>query len=523
MGRGAARDAAGGWRGPLLVTLMATACPGWAADGFQFSGYARSWLSLNLSDVPETAGNDRYAPSMVRGAVSLEGAYTTGDVAVRVIGRAEREARTDYLDDLQDVADANAAAFGLQAGDIMEMYDREEFREAYVDWTPSPLFSMRLGKQQVVWGETDFFQAMDLVNGYDYRWRSFLEPENAELRKPLILGNFVFSLPDQDASVQLLVRPGMDGGDAIGNSYDIHAGRWAVQPYKGVDFGTLTDYDYHHPEGDADDVTWGVRWKQTLGDINYSIAYLKTFYNEPVFSPADNPHGGKATSGLLADVIHPIIDVVGLTANGYSETLDAVLSTEIAYQMDVPYNYGSTYTSLLLQALGFPADTGFTPGLEGVRTKDTLVTMFRADKNLRLERLIGTNRPSLFSVQLFNRHLFDYDADEDDLVDFAMYSGRKKQDTTILTAFLAMNFDADRINPTVAAGFDLTHGGAFLIPSVDIAYGDSWRFRVEADLFFPAHDKEPGNGGLGVPENDTHLLGWFSNNDQLMLRATYQF
>lgn len=506
-----------------LASLALLTTPALAQGDFQFGGYARTWLSLNLDNVPETSKNDRYDVSMLRGSLYLEGTYANGPWGGKIAGRVDRESRTRYLRRLQNLADDNAAAFGLAAGRIMKMYDREEIREAYIDWMPNDRFSMRLGKQQVVWGETDFFQAMDLVNGYDYRWRSFLEPENSELRKPLVLGNFTFNFPQQDASLQLLVRPGWDRSNAIGNSYDIHGGRWAVQPYKGVDFGTLTDYDYRHRKGDARDATWGVRWTQNLANVNYSFAYLRTFYNEPVFSPADNPFGGKPTSGLLADVIHPKIDVFGFTANGYVEAIDAVLSTEIAYQKDVPYNHGTRYTSLLLQALGFPADSGFTPGLAGIRTKDTLVTMFRMDKNLRLQSLIGTNRPSLFSVQLFNRHLIGYKPGRDDFVDFAMYGGRKKRNTTILTAFLAMNYDGDRINPTLAAGYDLTHGGAFLIPSVDFAYGDRWRFRVEADLFFPRHDKKPGNGGLGVPERKTHLMGWFSNNNQLMLRATYQF
>ena len=74
---------------------------------------------------------------------------------------------------------------GTQDDLVLDDYDSTELRELYTTFTLGDRFHFKLGRQQVVWGETDFFRAMDIIHGYDLRWRSFLELENEELRRLL--------------------------------------------------------------------------------------------------------------------------------------------------------------------------------------------------------------------------------------------------------------------------------------------------------------------------------------------------
>ena len=108
-------------------------------------------------------------------------------------------------------------AFGLCGHRrLFDKYDDQELRELFVQFDIGPYAHFRLGRQQVVWGETDFFRAMDIIHGYDLRWRLFLELENEELRKPLILANVSFDIPWIDGGVQFIYRPGWDSGaDAV--------------------------------------------------------------------------------------------------------------------------------------------------------------------------------------------------------------------------------------------------------------------------------------------------------------------
>ena len=156
--------------------------------------------------------------------------------------------------------------------------------------------------------------------------------------------------------------------------------------------------------------------------------------------------------------------------------------------------------------------------------KNTVTSMFRMDKSVDLGKLIGTSRPSFGSVQVFNTHVLNYNK-SDDLVNLIGFTSTLKQNTTILTGILAMNYDNDRINPAVAVGTDLTNGGSFLIPSVEFVLGDNWRLKAEADLFYGAKTRPQAFdlGSGNAADAGTPLMGYFHGNDQFVLRLTRNF
>src|SRR5581483_6063897 len=125
--------------------------------------------------------------------------------------------------------------------------------------------------------------------------------------------------------------------------------------------------------------------------------------------------------------------------------------------------------------------------------------------------------PSLISMQMFDTWIQHFKAN-DDIVAQVGWSAPAKRHDTILTAFLTLNYMSSRLNPQLAGGVDVSTGDAFLIPSVEYQVGNHWRFRAEADLFFPKHSRGPLQ-----PGQSTYALADFANNSQLLLRATYQF
>lgn len=495
---------------PLSILSSGAQAMDYGDDDFGFSlgGYVRGWSSFNLKDAPETKGDDKGKLSMLRGSLMLDADAVTGPLSWKAIARLDKELMTDYQDDLQDI-NRSMVNTGLRGrgSDLMGEYDRGELREFYFDYELDRV-KFRVGKQQVVWGETDFFRAMDVVHGFDYRWRSFLEPENEELRKPLILLNTTIQVPEFDGALQVLVRPGLDAHNAIGNSVDIYGGRWAAQPYRGTDFFSLLDTDYEHPAGDNEKVTGGLRWSGMAGDVNYSLAWLKSYQGDPVVNSRFNPYK-KAPKGVLGDVFHPEITVWGATASTYVAAADAVFSTEVVYTEGMGFNQGSE-----------PLFGGAVPpGFAGLKRKDTLTTMVRMDKTVDLTRFLGTSRPSFLSMQLFNTRVLGFSKD-DDLVELPPFAAKKKRDTTLFTTVLQMNYRNDTINPSLAAGVDVNNKGGFLIPAVEFAMGDNWRLRAEADLFFSAGRSNDSAAG---DSSDTRLFGYLDNHDQFVLRLTRQF
>ncbi|HSV68938.1 MAG TPA: DUF1302 family protein [Methylibium sp.] len=498
----------------------AYAAEGAGGDGdfsFALSGYARGWLSMNLEDQPElkAIGKDSKGKlSMVRGSVLLDADAKTGPVKWKAIARVDREYRTKYLENLEDLRATNGTAGGK---DITDNYNNFDVREFWAETNLGDRTTVKFGRQQLVWGESDFFHAMDLVHGYDLSWRLFFEGENEEWRKPLILLSTKIRVPEANGMLAAYIRPGWDRCDDIGNSYDIAGGRWFFQPYRGFDLTQVTTKNCEHKAGDMDDVTGGVRWSGEAFGVSYSLAYLTTFSADPVASSASpgKSYQGVPVHGAVFDRIHPKIDVLGATVSGYSDTLDAVLSAEVAYTKDQPYNVGSG----AFNAANFASGVG-NPGigLNGVKLKDTLTTMLRIDKNLNFEGLLGTSRPSFSSIQLFNTQVLSFDRN-DDLVRLFAYGTPLKEHNTILTAFTVLNYRNDEINPGLAVGFDLTNGGGFAIPSVAMTLDDKWVAKVEADIFW-----DGGRSNKTQFSNEkSQLFGYFSKASQLVFRLTRQF
>ncbi|RWU19305.1 LysR family transcriptional regulator [Pseudomonas alkylphenolica] len=502
------------------------------ADTFTYDGYLRQEMSWNMKNWEDTPGyDDRGKLSMMRSTARINLQWKpTDSFSVVAKLRGVREVETDFLNHLEKMG-ANNYHEADGRGDITELYDKTDIRELYVDFPVGDRTWFRLGKQQIAWGETDFFAANDLVHGFDNTWRSFLEPANEELRKTNIMAKVNIDVPEYDGGIEMFVRPGLDRTADIGTEIDIYGGRWSSQPYAGVDFRNVDPYNFNHEDGSRHDVTGGIRWNGLWGDTNYSLSYLKTYYNAPILNASDNlalfglpdvPSGAETTGsehtkGLAGEVIYPIVDVFGMTASRYSDWADAVFSTEVAYIKDAPYQFEASTPTLISQFVA--------PGFDGYTKKDVVALMLRMDKNLAFtQSLLGTEKPMFFSVQLFDKWVQNFDED-DRLLYSVGWGGKVKEHSVMGTAIFDASYANGRIRPQLVVGGDLSNGGGFAVPSVTFELSSKLRWKVEYDAFWDDefHDSDkcqPGN--LATCENTT-LFGYFHNRDQLYTSLTYLF
>jgi len=111
-----------------MAALGAVGLPNaYAADaqddgGFQFalSGYARGWLSMNLENQPELKQFGHKSGgklSMIRGSVLLDADAKAGPLKLKAIARLDREYKTNYLEDLEDLRETNGTAGGKNITD----------------------------------------------------------------------------------------------------------------------------------------------------------------------------------------------------------------------------------------------------------------------------------------------------------------------------------------------------------------------------------------------------------------------
>ncbi|MFY9327599.1 MAG: DUF1302 family protein [Georgfuchsia sp.] len=518
---------------------------------FKMGGYVRTWVSWNLEDsdvktsplpgqptFPELKGKGKVM--MERAALQLTADAKTGPMTWRAIARADREKITPWGKELQSRA-CYAATFGGKGPgpgcDIKNVYNQTELRELYTDFNVGDRFLVRLGKQQVVFGETDFFHPNDLLHGFDFRWRAFGEPESDEQRKPLIMANVKMAVPEAAGTLQLVVRPGWDRKQDIGNSYDINGGRWAAVPNQGVDYlAYATEFDYDHPEGDYRSTTGALRWSGLAngGALNYAVSYQHVFQPDFVLNPCgvfagagDRDATGcvkslyykKApTNKAYGDYFYPMIDVIGASVSGESETIDAVVNFEVAYQKDRLFN-SFTDVSGTPNAAGFFQIPNNAGTMGPVKKKDVVQTTLRADKQLRIMDWIGTNAPSFASLQIFDTWIQDLKG-EDDIVAGLGSSAKLKTHSTIATVSCQFPYMASRLTYGVAYGRELQAGNQFFIPSVSYNYDDNWRFAADAVIFKTKDARTDNTTSAG---NDMYGMAAFYKRSYLTLRATYQF
>lgn len=158
-----------------------------------------------------------------------------------------------------------------------------ELREFYID-TSFEDTDVRLGKQQVVWGQADGLRVLDVLNPVDYR--EFILPEVGDRRIPRWmlnvespLGNGVLQLilaPDQTYD-QL---PPFDG--AFGFSSRL------LVPQAPADV-PVTLLSHQRPSRSIKDADAGVRWTNFISGWDISLNYLYHYQSQAVFYLAQNP------------------------------------------------------------------------------------------------------------------------------------------------------------------------------------------------------------------------------------------
>jgi len=487
------------------------------------TGYARVGATWNLQDHPEPdfanpgkTLEGRGELSMLRETIQLQyvnanlPTFLPNQSAFTMVGRLVKESRTTYLKRLDASAQANGAP-----GSFMDHYNtnRESIREAYLDLPFSKRVSLRFGKQQVIWGETDLLQAMDIINPRDVSWNApGLEPEDEDLRQPLIMANLNVSVPEWDGSLQLLYRPGWDNETQLGTTLDLFGGRFAAQPTKGAFFPLK--YNYHHSNGDTDDASYGFRWSGvTKSQASYSLAYYHSVDSTPVLNVSApgvvTPYKGSigVPGGVGAELILPEFDLIGGTLNTYIQPFDLVFRTEASFTKDKAYNAESALGGALAPT---------------IMEKNTVKVMVGFDKQFALMDTLGTDSASMWTVQLFDSWIPGFDAN-DRLLDGPGATAHLKAHSVTLVSSFGLSYNNNQIQPGVTLVASTSYGSGLIIPSVNLLFGDHWRLLVNGVFFFPGMLGGCSTQPDGTGANCTHGFAAYDNNNQLGARLTYQF
>jgi len=391
--------------------------------------------------------------------------------------------------------------------------DADFIRELYLDAAISLKngheLGFRIGRQQVVWGRTDLFRVLDVINPVDFS-RNNIYDELEDIRIPLGIVNAEYRLGAagafDDLNFQVVwkfedFRPhnlGQGGQPfailgagnffrAMNNCWDNGCTVWNF-PATGVavDFpaNSLGIRRANVPDF-GDDQDLGFRIEGVLKGVGFSLNTLRYRSQLPSLRggiPADNPFTPGAPEStffpyaLAFDIDFPRITLIGASADFYIEAV------KTAFRVEVAHTSGEEFPNTLEERLFSESDVvRWVIGMD----RPTFIPF------------LNKHRSFLLSLQVFGQHLLDHQlasvnaqglptAGQVGMVDW--------EDNYITTFLFQGNYLNDRLTPQILTAYDFEAGSGAVAPSLDWKINNNWRVIALVNIKF-------GDGAQAFDDN----------------------
>jgi hypothetical protein len=234
----------------LLVCLLTGFA--YADERLQLSGYVKNETGLRATD--------QNYPQKIKNIIELAGQYSIKDDELVFFAKAKYFYDSAYAKNKLDIA-----------AHYMEHIQRTEWlRDCYLDYTQGPWF-LRLGKQQVAWGQADGVTILDKVNPVDLR--EYWLPDMVDIRIPLWMFNINYA-PKLNSNLQLLVIPDFEESQVapIGAPFTIRAYTIFDNTMKMP--GSRWNINQHFPGRRLNHATYGLQWSDRIGGTDYTLNFL---------------------------------------------------------------------------------------------------------------------------------------------------------------------------------------------------------------------------------------------------------
>jgi len=244
-----------------LFFLAATAYAQINSENFTLAGYLKQETSVGLDTFNEV--------TKFKEILSLSGEYKVSpEFTFFTSVRGWYDAVYDWYAKYDSAQD--------QMGHVQRT---DWLRDCYLDYIRGPWF-LRLGKQQVAWGQADGISVLDRVNPFDLT--EYWLPDMADIRIPLWMVNINYS-PKLNSNLQFLIIPDFEQSTSAPPDAPL-----AFRSYKKYDaWKKTTDFlgrtknvreDIFYPGKQFKNSTFGLQWKDMIGDLTYTLNFLYGYY-----------------------------------------------------------------------------------------------------------------------------------------------------------------------------------------------------------------------------------------------------
>jgi hypothetical protein len=402
---------------------------------------------------------------------------------------------------------------------------RDLLQEAHVTWDVSN-FSLRLGKQIVVWGETDNFRLMDQINPLDQR-RGLTDYEFESTIVPLWLAKAEYFMQPmsswlQDLSFEFTFNPNADfvpdRGPLPGNEL---AGIWSADVPLPVPIvpGALTrlaliNDDLDDPESwDSDYWEYGFRVKSVINDAFMTFNYFYGISNGPVMrnlAPADveiSEWDGSAILKPYREGYFPRFRLAGATLTRDFENfyISALGGVGPVLRVEAFYGFDNTFSTNLDLDKRPPS---MMP--DAFEKHDELRYAIGMDWKIKLP-VLNPRAYFMLSGQFYHRHVFDYPSQ------YRLSEGQGgnlvEEDEHTTSLVVNTTYFHNKLEPTFIWVRWWTSKSSLYQPQLKYEYSNKWNFTLGA--IFLDGQKYDATAGRGL-----HAL---KNKDHIFLTVAYRF
>ncbi len=393
-----------------------------------------------------------------------------------------------------------------------EFNDRFDFlREAYIDGSipmdSGAELNIKLGRQQVVWGRTDLFRVLDVVNPVDYS-RQNIYDELEDIRIPQWMLNLEYrmggvgSFEDLNFSVvwnfdkfrpntlgqggtpyQILGAGGFFRG--MKNCWDngCTVANFAGLPVPDTTGLAATDFapgsigirQANMPDWSIGNTQLGFKVEGVKSGVGFSLNYLTYLSQLPslhggsVGPAAMNNFTGEVEQYpyLIAfDIEFPRIHLFGASLDLYNDALKSVFRVEAAYTT------GEEFANTLRPELY--SESGVFRYVVGW-DRDVFIPF------------LNRNKAFLFSAQVFGQHILEHELEETagslaGVPGFGMAGIPDWKNNWTGTFLIKGWWMQNRLSPQVIMAYDFRAKTGTIAPSVDWLINDSWRLVLGANI-----------------------------------------
>ena len=367
-------------------------------------------------------------------------------------------------------------------------------RDCYIDYMNGPWF-LRLGKQQVAWGQADGIAILDRVNPFDLT--EYWLQDAVDLRIPLWMANINYS-PKLNSNLQLLIIPDFEQSTAAppGAPFTFRAYQlfyhfkdmWENYPgvYQGLPKALrgLVEANIYYPAKQLEHTKIGVQWSDRIGGWDYTLNYLYGYdylartYDESddVMPPIDVKYARRfkidqMVGGSLNHTFTREGPLQGIT-----------LRSDVAVYLNEPTYYGN------------PA----TGRSNGVARWNNVFWLIGLDKTVLTKWLVSFQ---------FAQYILEHKKYGDDFPLNSYTNGAQDQVENIFSLKIGSHFMNDKLKPEVLWSFTDDNQGR-VNPKISYEITDNLMFTLGYQYFY-GHERDSN--------------GEFQNCNEVYTQLKYSF